>query len=169
MSSQVIQALQGSSKQLEPLQTIWVRSLKLRLPPLALALDDALLAFAERAATLIMPKGASGAGSALPAPSVRAAEIISDRATIEGHSRERSTEQMWRDEVTVEAQIAAARRLLIEHIDIGKLQFLVDIHVAGTSQRVPYPIDTHRYAWGLLRHARLLMCSTDIQPSERSP
>ena len=161
MSCQVIQALGGSSRQAEPLQNTWVRSLKLRLPALALALDDALLTFAERAATLIMPKRAgSRAGSTIPAPSSGAAEIISEGG--EGHGRERSTEQIWREEVAVEAQIAAARRLLIEHLDIGPLQLLVDIHVAGTSQRIPYPIDTHRRAYG-----PILICA--LPGSQRTP
>ena len=34
-------------------QNTWVRSLAIRLPPLALAVDDAMIAFAERAASLL--------------------------------------------------------------------------------------------------------------------
>ena len=34
-------------------QNTWVRSLAIRLPPLALAVDDAMIALAERAASLL--------------------------------------------------------------------------------------------------------------------
>lgn len=141
---QVIQASEGCSTQVASLRNSWVRSLSLRLPALALALDDALLAFAERAATLIQPKAASTTVTALTAPSAGGSESQPDGAGSGGQGTGQSEEQAWRDELAVEAQIAAARRLLIEHLDIGPLHFLVDIHVAGTSQRIPYPIDTHR-------------------------
>ncbi len=144
MFCQVIQASDGCSTQVASLQNSWVRSLSLRLPALALALDDALLAFAERAATLIQPKAASTTVTALTTPSAGGSGSQPDGAGSGGQGTGQSEEQAWRDELAVEAQIAAARLLLIEHLDFGPLHFLVDIHVAGTSQRIPYPIDTHR-------------------------
>lgn len=147
---QVLQAQDGCSADGRSLLNTWVHSLKLRLPALALALDDALLEFAERAAALVEPIRARHAGdstmtmqTALVADKM---DALGDGSSRVGHKILHPTRQNWQDEEECKAQIAIAPRLVIQQLDLGSLHFLIDIHWAGTSQRIPYPIDTHRQA-----------------------
>jgi len=119
-----------------------VRRLQLQLPAIALAVDDALLAFAERAAALF--RGPRITDSRVILPSSQPVIAPGGTRSCGGSRAQLSGMQLWEDELEREAQIAAAPRLLIEELNIGVLHFLMDIHVAGTSQRIPYPIDTHR-------------------------
>ncbi|BDA43314.1 probable vacuolar protein sorting-associated protein 13B [Coccomyxa sp. Obi] len=145
---QVLQAMDGCSNDRRSLLNTWVHSLKLRLPALALALDDAVLEFAERAAALVEPIRTRHAGnSPMAMPTALVAndtEALGDGSSTVGHNVQHPTRQAWQDEEACKAQIAIAPRLVIQQLDIGSLHFLIDIHVAGTSQRIPYPIDTHR-------------------------
>ncbi|CAL8468704.1 g8244 [Coccomyxa elongata] len=145
---QVLQALDGCSTECRSLLNTWVHSLKLRLPALALALDDALLEFAERTAALVEPIRARHAGNTTMAmPTALVAdnlEALGDGSSGVGQKTQHPTRQGWQDEEECKAQIAIAPRLVIQQLDLGSLHFLIDIHVAGTSQRIPYPIDTHR-------------------------
>lgn len=125
-----------------------MHSLKLRLPALALALDDALLEFAERAAALVESIRTRHAGNlpmALPTALVANERdgLGYDSSTVE-HKVQHFARQAWQDEEACKAQIAIAPRVVIQQLDISSLHFLINIHVAGTSQRIPYPIDTHR-------------------------
>lgn len=142
VSWQLTQACGGSSRAARSLQDTWVRCLQLQLPAIALAVDDAQLALAERAAALF-----SRTRSADSRVILSSSQPVIDPGGSRncGGSRAQLSGMLpWKDELKREAQIAAAPRLLIEELDIGALHFLVDIHVAGTSQRIPYPIDTHR-------------------------
>ncbi len=147
---QVLQALDGCSNDGRSLLNTWVHSLKLRLPALALALDDAVLEFAERAAALVEPirtRHADKSNMALPTALVAdKAGTLADGSSTAGQDVQHPTGQAWQDEEACKAQIAIAPRLVIQQLDIGSLHFLIDIHVAGTSQRIPYPIDIHRQA-----------------------
>ena len=164
------------------LRSAWVRRAVLRLPVLALAIDDALLACAERAAALLVPAGATSSGdSSHPDICTPAQEpSVSRLSPAEGAGTEGAPQAAGERALAglagavqrvppadgaaalaAEARAAAGLRLLIEELSLGPLQLLVDVHVAGTrSTRMPLAVDTSRRAAPPFHHC----CSTTLWP-----
>lgn len=55
-------------------------------------------------------------------------------------------------ELCGEATAAAASRLLVESLAIGRVSLLLDLHVFEGSQHIPVTIDTHRRDCGPSEH-----------------
>jgi hypothetical protein len=173
----------------QPLRRSWVRRVAARVPVLALALDDALLAFAERAARLLAPAAAPPVAVATLALSAAtdstgplehaiasgaaSSESAAERAAAaaEGGAGGCSRDAAWRRQAAAEAAVAASGRLLIEELDVGPLQLLVDVHLSGggsgSSARLPVTVDTSRCA----SLAQFMQCSWQqtLQPCRQTP
>jgi len=155
------------------LANTWLRRLRARAPPLALALDDGLLALLERCqatAAPPLPRGAApdpelqlrggaagaamgtrdarpaaaSAGDADPAPSLPGAKASGGGA---GPALVASDVMAAAAAaLAVEAAEAAADRLWVEELALSALHLLLDVHVSGASAALPLPLDTSRCA-----------------------
>jgi len=156
------------------LANTWLRRLRARAPPLALALDDGLLALLERCPAMAAPPlppggapdpelqlhgGAAGAamgprdarhaaasaGDADPAPSALGAKASGGGA---GPALVASDVMAAAAAaaLAVEAAEAAADRLWVEELALSALHLLLDVHVSGASAALPLPLDTSRCA-----------------------
>ncbi len=155
------------------LANTWLRRLRARAPPLALALDDGLLALLERCqatAAPPLPRGAApdpelqlrggaagaamgtrdarpaaaSAGDADPAPSLPGAKASGGGA---GPALVASDVMAAAAAaLAVEAAEAAADRLWVEELAISALHLLLDVHILGASAALPLPLDTSRCA-----------------------
>ena len=61
-------------------------------------------------------------------------------------------------ELVAEAKAAAASRLLIEQLQIGRVSLLLDLHASKASNRIPFSIDTNRSAYRIVGALCLLVC-----------